>query len=313
MMRSPGNLSCDVVVVGSSNADMTVRCRELPLPGQTILGDDFAINPGGKGANQAVAAAKLGAKTQLVARLGNDVFAQASMNSFGRVGLGTDFILRDDNHPSGVALVFVDENGENQIVVAPGANNYLTPQDVEAARPAIETAKVMILQLEIPMETVMHAARMAVENKTRVILNPAPARVLPKRLLEYTDILIANETEILVLTGAQDVDTSTAAIACRPLLSQGVEQVITTMGKDGAIITSGVGASKIPGFKIKAVDTTSAGDTFAGAVACGLAEGQPLEEAVRFANAAAALTATRHGAQVAMPSRQEADRMLHSQ
>lgn len=313
MMRSPGDLACDVVVIGSSNADMTVRCHELPLPGQTILGEDFAINPGGKGANQAVASAKLGAKTQLVARLGNDVFAEHSMNSFGRVGLGTDFVIRDDSHASGVALIFVDEQGENQIVVAPGANNFLTPADVERAIPAIERAKVMILQLEVPMETVLHAARLAVRYGTRVILNPAPARVLPPELLQATSILIANETEVLVLTGAVDVDTSTAAQACRPLIAQGVDFVITTLGKEGAVITSGDGATKVPGFKIKAVDTTSAGDTFTGALACGLAEGRELEEVVRFANAAAALTATRHGAQIAMPSRQEADRMVASQ
>lgn len=313
MMRSPGDLACDVVVIGSSNADMTVKCHELPLPGQTILGDDFAINPGGKGANQAVASAKLGAATQLVARLGNDVFAEHSMNSFGRVGLGTEFVIRDDKHASGVALIFVDDQGENQIVVAPGANNFLLPEDVERALPAIERAKVMILQLEIPMETVLYAARMAVRHGTRVILNPAPARPLPPELMQATNILIANETEVLVLTGASEVDTSTAAQACRPLIGQGVDYVITTLGKDGAVITSGDGAAKVPGFKIKAVDTTSAGDTFTGAVACGLAEGRELEEVVRFANAAAALTATRHGAQIAMPSRQEADRMAASQ
>ncbi len=312
-LSSTFNGDCDVVVVGSSNADMTVRCRELPLPGQTILGGDFAINPGGKGANQAVAAAKLGAKTQLVARLGNDVFAESSMNSFSRVGLRTDFLIRDENEPSGVALIFVDDNGENQIVVAPGANMHLRPEDLEAARPCINAARTMILQLEIPMETVLHAARIAVESNTRVILNPAPARTLPPELLEYTDILIANETEILVLTGATDVATSTAAYACRPLLEQGVTHVITTLGKEGAVVASKDGATTVPGFKIKAVDTTSAGDTFAGALASALAEGKPLEEAVRFANAAAALTATRHGAQIAMPSREEADAMLASQ
>jgi ribokinase len=309
----PSTPPCDVVVIGSSNIDMTVRCRELPLPGQTILGEDFAINPGGKGANQAVAAAKLGAKTQLVARLGNDVFAEASLNSFSRAGLGCEYIVRDDTTPSGVALIFVDENGENQIVVAPGANGQLTPADVDAARPIIENAKVMILQLEIPMDTVRHAANLAMQHQTRVILNPAPARILPAALLQQVDILIANETEVLVMTGASDVDISTAAIACRPLLEAGVESVITTLGKDGAVITSGTGASKVPGFKVKAVDTTSAGDTFAGAVAAALAEGKSLEDAVYFANAAAALSATKQGAQISMPTRAEVEKMLASQ
>ncbi|MDF2440242.1 MAG: ribokinase [Abditibacteriota bacterium] len=309
-MRSTG---CDVVVIGSSNIDMTVRCRELPLPGQTILGDDFVITPGGKGANQAVAAAKLGARTQLIARLGNDVFAEASMNSFSRAGLGTDYIVRDETSPSGVALIFVDENGENQIVVAPGANGKLTPADIDRALPVIENAKVMVLQLEIPMETVRHAAQLATQHKTRVILNPAPARVLPPSLLEQVDILIANETEVLVLTGADDVDTSTAARACGPLLEAGVESVITTLGKNGAVITSGVGATKVPGFKVKAIDTTSAGDTFAGAIACALAQGRSLEDAVHFANAAAALSATKQGAQVSMPTRAEVEKMIESQ
>jgi len=301
---------CDVVVIGSSNIDMTVLCPELPLPGQTILGDKFAMNAGGKGANQAVAAAKLGAATQLVARLGNDVFAETSYQSFQSFGLGTDYVVRDEHAPSGVALIFVDEHGENEIVVAPGANMRLTPRDVDAALPAIETAKVMLIQLEIPLETVHHAARLAVQHKTKVILNPAPARILSPALLEKVDILIANETEILVLTGADDLDTSTAAAACRPLLNAGVESVITTLGKDGALLTGGVGATKIPGFRVKAVDTTSAGDTFAGALACALAEGKALEDAVRFANAAAALSATKVGAQISMPSRVEVDQML---
>jgi ribokinase len=218
--------------------------------------------------------------------------------------------VRDDSTPSGVALIFVDEHGENQIVVAPGANGKLTPADVDRALPIIENAKVMILQLEIPMETVRHAANLAVQNQTRVILNPAPARVLPPALLEQVDILIANETEVLVLTGAADVDTSTAARACRPLLDAGVESVITTLGKDGAVITSGVGATKVPGYKVKAVDTTSAGDTFAGAVACALSQGESLEDAVNFANAAAALSATRQGAQISMPGRAEVEEMI---
>lgn len=292
--------------------DMTVRCRELPVPGQTILGHDFTMNPGGKGANQAVASAKMGARTELVARLGNDVFAEASCRSFSRFGLGSTYLVRDETTASGIALIFVDEQGENQIVVTPGANTRLTPRDVEAALPAIQSAKVMVVQLEIPMETVLRAVELAAENDTLVILNPAPARILPPELLEKVDILIANETEVLVLTGAADVDTSTAASACQPLLQAGVGSVITTLGRQGAVVTSGVGASKVPGFTVKAIDTTAAGDTFAGALACSLAEGHSLEDAVRFANAAAALSATKMGAQISMPSRAEVDRMLES-
>jgi ribokinase len=290
--------------------DMVVRCPELPLPGQTILGSDFVMNPGGKGANQAYAAAKMGARTQLVTRVGNDVFADASCHSFCEVGLGTDYVVKDENTPSGVALIYVDEHGENNIVVAPGANRKLSPADVDAARDIIQSAKVMILQLEIPMETVVHAAQMAIENQTRVILNPAPARPLPSALLEKVDILIANETEILVLTNADEVGMQTAAAVCRPLHEAGVESVIMTQGKEGALVTSKNGDTRVPGFIVKAVDTTAAGDTFAGALGCALAEGKNLEDAVLFANAAAALSATKQGAQISMPTRAEVDELV---
>lgn len=309
-MSQPSLPACDVVVIGSSNIDMTVRCRELPLPGQTILGDGFVTTPGGKGANQAVAAAKCGARTQLIARLGNDVFAEVSQASYQEAGLGTDYLVRDENTPSGVALIFVDNHGENEIVVAPGANMKLRPQDLEAARPIIESARVMILQLEIPMDTVLRAVELAIENQTRVILNPAPARILPAALLQKVAILVANETEILVLTGADDVNVSNAAAACKPLLDAGVESVITTLGKDGALITAGEGATRVPGFKVQAVDTTAAGDTFTGALGAALAEGKALEEAVLFANAAAALACTVHGAQVSIPTRAQVDAKL---
>jgi ribokinase len=275
-----------------------------------MLGDSFHTNPGGKGANQAVAAAKLGAHTQIVARVGNGMFVPRFFESYDKVGLGHEYVIRDPDTPSGTALIFVDDEGENMIVVAPGANLKLTPADVEAALPAIECAKVMIMQLEVPMETVIHAARLAKRSNTTVILNPAPVRALPQELLENVDIIVANEVEVMILSGAKDVDTSTAAAACRPIIEKGVGHVITTLGKDGAVITGGDGASKVRGFKVNAIDTTSAGDTFVGALACALTEGKSLEDATRFANAAAALSATKAGAQQSMPTREEVDEML---
>ncbi len=298
------------MVIGSCNMDMTVRCKDLPIPGQTILGDSFYTNPGGKGANQGVAAAKLGARTQIVARVGNGMFIPRFFESYGKVGLGHDYIVRDPETPSGTALIFVDEDGENMIVVAPGANQKLSTADIDAARPVIEGAKVMILQLEVPLETVIHAAKMAKTYDTTVILNPAPVRALPQELLQNIDIIVANEVEVMVLSGAKDVDTSTAAAACRPIIESGVDCVITTLGKDGAVIATRDSASKVRGFKVNAIDTTSAGDTFVGALACGLTEGMSLEDATRFANAAAALSATKVGAQQSMPTRDEVDEML---
>jgi ribokinase len=310
-VSGPCNGACDVVVIGSANMDMTVRCKHLPIPGQTILGDGFVTNPGGKGANQAVAAAKLGAKTQLIARVGNGMFVPRFIESYSKVGLGHDYIIRDSETPSGTALIFVGEDGENMIVVAPGANQKLTTEDVDAAESVIDGAKVMILQLEVPLETVIHAAKLAKEDNTLVILNPAPVRPLPKELLENVDIIVANEVEIAILTGASEVvDTSTAAAACKPLIEQGVAHVITTLGKDGAVLTGGDGTTKVSGYKVNAVDTTSAGDTFVGALACALTEGFTLENATLFANAAGALTCTKFGAQQSMPTRAEVDEMM---
>ncbi len=290
--------------------DMTVQCKHLPIPGQTILGDSFVTNPGGKGANQAVAAAKCGAKTELVARVGNGMFVPRFIESYDKVGLGHSHMTRDQSTPSGTALIFVDDDGENMIVVAPGANQKLSIADVDAARETIQGARVLILQLEVPLETVVHAAHMAKECGLTVILNPAPVRVLPPELLENVDIIIANEVEIAILTGAKEVDTSTAASACKPLIDAGVGHVITTLGKDGAIITGGDGATKVRGFRVNAIDTTSAGDTFVGAWACALTENKSLEEAALFANAAAALACIKRGAQQAMPRREEVDEML---
>ena len=302
--------TCDVVVIGSANMDMTVRCRHLPIPGQTILGDSFVTNPGGKGANQAVASAKCGAKTQLVARVGNGMFVPRFIESYNRVGLKYDFMIRDSSTPSGTALVFVDEDGENMIVVAPGANLKLSPADVDAAASVIAGAKVMILQLEVPLETVVHATELAKKHGLKVILNPAPVRTLPPALLENVDIIVANEVEVAILTGADEVNTSNAAQAVRPLVDSGVGHVITTLGKDGAVIAGGDGASTVRGFKVNSVDSTSAGDTFVGALACALTEGKSLEESTRFANAAAALACTKTGAQQSMPTREEIDEML---
>ena len=294
-----------IVVVGSSNTDMVIKLDRIPRPGETIIGGDFIMAAGGKGANQAVAAARLGGEVTFVARVGADIFGKQAIQNFQEEGINTDFIVEDQEHPSGMALIFVDQKGENSIAVASGANSKLSEKDVAAAESKIAAAGVMLLQLETPLDTVRYAARLASEKNVKVILNPAPARELDDELLWNVTLLTPNETEAELLTGVKVDDEQSATQAAGVLRDKGVSTVIITMGAKGSLLVTDAHAALIPTEEVVAVDTTGAGDAFNGALAYAVANGKPLEEAVRFANLVGALSATRMGAQPSMPSRDE--------
>jgi ribokinase len=293
-----------IVVVGSSNTDMILKLDRIPKPGETILGGEFITAAGGKGANQAVAAAEAGGAVTLVARVGQDMFGEQAVAGFTEHGINVDYV-QFDKAPSGVALIFVAEDGENSIGVGSGANAKLSPADVHLARPAFAAADVIVMQLETPLETIEAAADQAEGTGALVILNPAPAQPLPKKLLQKISVLTPNETEAELLTGIKVTDDDSCRRAAEILLDRGVKTVVITLGARGAFVATAESSQLVPGFEVKPVDTTAAGDTFNGALAVALAEGLSLVEAVRFANAAAAISVTRMGAQPSAPSRKE--------
>jgi ribokinase len=300
-----------IVVVGSSNTDMIIKMDQIPKPGETRLGGEFVTAAGGKGANQAVAAARAGGAVTMIARVGHDVFGEQAVAGLAENGIDVNHVQYDDS-PSGVALIFVGENGENSIGVASGANARLSPADVRKAKDAIVAADVVIMQLETPLETVQAAAGLAGEGGALIILNPAPAQPLPDELLKKVSILTPNETETELLTGVEVVDEESCGQAADILLRNGVETVIITLGSRGAFVATSNAKHHVPGFHVKQVDTTAAGDTFNGALAVALAEGMSITDAVRFANAAGAIAVTRMGAQPSAPSREEIEGLLNA-
>jgi ribokinase len=299
-----------ILVVGSSNTDLIIKAERIPKPGETILGGEFTQAAGGKGANQAVAAARAGGAVTFVARIGRDANGAAALAGFAADGINVKYVFCDPTRPSGVALILVDQLGENSIAVASGANDALSPSDLRAAKNAFSGAQVMLLQLESPLPTVVTAAKLAASQDIRVILNPAPARMLPAGLLKLVYVLTPNETEAELLTGVAVTDVTAASAAADKLLSRGVLNVVITMGARGAFVAGTNGRELIPGFKANAVDATGAGDVFNGAIAVALAQGRTLAEAARFANAAAAISVTRLGAQPSAPSREEIELLL---
>ncbi|MDR1011590.1 MAG: ribokinase [Opitutaceae bacterium] len=299
-----------LLVVGSSNTDMIIKLACIPRPGETLLGGHFVTAPGGKGANQAVAAARSGGDVTLVACVGRDMFGDRAIAGFKADKINTRHIRRDAKAPSGVALIFVAESGENSIAVASGANAKLLPADIQNAEAAFKTARMLVMQLETPLPAIAAAARLAKKHKVPVILNPAPAAPLAPSLLKRISIITPNETEAELLTGIKVTDDASAEKAARSLISQGVQNVIITLGPKGAYLCNNGTSRLIPGFPVKATDTTAAGDTFNGALAVALSEGRPLAEAVCFANAAAAISVTRLGAQPSAPTRKEIDAFL---
>ena len=296
-----------ILVVGSSNTDMVIKAAHLPRPGETILGGTFFMNPGGKGANQAVAIARLGGPVTFICKTGSDIFGHQSQQLFEEEGINTSYVFSDSGNPSGVALITVDEKAENCIVVASGANANLLPSDLEKAEEAIERADLVLMQLEVPMETVRFVADIAWQKGKKVILNPAPAHPLPVDLLRHLYLITPNETEAEMITGVKITDGSSAAEAARALSGMGVQHVIITLGSKGALIYSNGKAEMVPALKVEAVDTTAAGDVFNGALTVALSEGRSLKEAARFACKASAISVTRVGAQSSAPYRNEVD------
>jgi ribokinase len=294
-----------IFVIGSSNTDMVIRSDKLPAPGETIIGSEFMMNAGGKGANQAVAAAKLGAAVTFACKVGDDIFGRQSLQGFQQAGINTDFVLTDPGNPSGVALILVDGNGENCIAVAPGANGALQIADLEKVIEQIVKDDIVLLQLEIPIPTVAYAIKKCHDKGARVILNPAPAQLLDDALFRFVDTLTPNETEAELLTGIKVNDLQSAANAATILQNKGITNVIITMGSKGAYLLNSSVHKLIPSPVVVAIDSTAAGDVFNGALAVALTGSFDLEQAVAFACKAAAVSVTRMGAQASAPVRSE--------
>lgn len=310
MLSSRGVMMSDIIVIGSSNTDMIVQTPRLPCPGETILGGSFYTAAGGKGANQAVAGARAGGNVTFVGRLGQDMYGDQAIQGLQENGINVDYIIRDKAAASGVALIMVDDQGENCIAVASGANGHLTATDLFGLSHTFKQDSIVLMQLEIPLETVAATASQAQSKGATVILNPAPACSLSKELLSNVTLLTPNETETEMLTGITVKDEASAQQAAVYLVDHGVENIIITLGAAGAYIYSNQYQGMISGFSVSAVDTTAAGDTFNGALAVALAEKQTMKEAVIFANAAAALSVTKLGAQPSTPHRQTIEQFM---
>jgi len=299
-----------VCVVGSAMIDLISKVPRLPKLGETLVGHAFHIGYGGKGANQAVMAAKLGAQVTMVNKLGRDVFGEGTLKNYREQGIDTTHVMFDETRFSGVAPIFVDDNAQNFIVIVPGANLGLTPTDAQAAREVILAADLLVCQLEIPVETTLEAFRIAKSGTVRTILNPAPAAPIPDELLHLTDICAPNETETELLTGMPVQTLAEAEAAAQMLRSRGADVVILTLGERGALLVDGTGVEHIPAIKVDAVDPTGAGDAFVGSLAVYLGEGLPLRDAIVRANVVAALSVTRIGTQVSFPNRADADAFI---
>lgn len=298
----------DILVVGSLNADLVVRAPRFPAPGETISGGDLATIPGGKGANQAVAAARQGVRVSMLGRVGKDNFGDFLLANLQANQVDTTLVQRDDA-ATGTAIIVVDANGQNSIVLSPGANGQVRPADVDPA--SLPRPKLVLLQLEIPLESVIHAAAVGRGLGARVLLNPAPARPLPDELIAQTDFLIPNETELSLLTGQPVTDIASAESAARTLLAKGVQTVIVTLGANGALVVTPEKTTHVPPFHVDVVDTTAAGDAFIGGFSAALLRGLALEEAVRHGNACGALAATQFGAQPSLPTAEEVNKFMN--
>lgn len=301
-------MPAEIVVIGSLNMDLVVRAPRAPAGGETIQGSSFRFVPGGKGANQAVAASRLGARVAMVGRVGEDTFGDSLLKGLRRDAVAVDHVRTDSGASTGIALITVDDAGQNRIVVVPGANGRVDRTDVDAAEPLLALARFVLLQLEIPLDTVAHAINVAQRNGVPVILNPAPARPLPAEVLSRVSILVPNETEAGILAGVKVIDLPSAMAAGRDLLARGPQVVIVTLGEKGALLVTQGGCDHIPAPRVPVVDTTAAGDAFVGGLAVGLVRGLPLQEAVRSGVTAGSMAVTRAGAQTSLPTSAELER-----
>ena len=294
-----------IIVIGSSNVDMVVRTSHLPAPGETILGGEFFMNQGGKGANQAVAIKRLGGNLIFMAKLGNDVLGRQSVGYFKKEGIDTRYIAFDEDSASGVALISVDDHAENSIVVASGANMLLNEQDVDKMLEEMCEGDILLMQLEIPLQTVEYAARKAFGKGVKVVLNPAPARSLPKELFRHLYMVTPNRIEAKMLTGIKIANDADVEKVAEEICAMGVKNVIITLGSKGCLIREEGVSYRIDAFKVEPVDTTAAGDTFNGALCVGLSEGMDLKQAAVMASKASSIAVTRMGAQSSIPYREE--------
>lgn len=294
-----------IIVIGSSNVDMVVRTSHLPAPGETILGGEFFMNQGGKGANQAVAIKRLGGNLIFMAKLGNDVLGRQSVGYFKKEGIDTRYIALDEDSASGVALISVDDHAENSIVVASGANMLLNEQDVDKMLEEMCEGDILLMQLEIPLQTVEYAARKAFGKGVKVVLNPAPARSLPKELFRHLYMVTPNRIEAEMLTGIKIANDADVEKVAEKICAMGVKNVIITLGSKGCLIREEGVSYRIDAFKVEPVDTTAAGDTFNGALCVGLSEGMDLKQAAVMASKASSIAVTRMGAQSSIPYREE--------
>lgn len=294
-----------IIVIGSSNVDMVVRTSHLPAPGETILGGEFFMNQGGKGANQAVAIKRLGGNLIFMAKLGNDVLGRQSVGYFKKEGIDTRYIALDEDSASGVALISVDDHAENSIVVASGANMLLNEQDVDKMLEEMCEGDILLMQLEIPLQTVEYAARKVFGKGVKVVLNPAPARSLPKELFRHLYMVTPNRIEAEMLTGIKIANDADVEKVAEEICAMGVKNVIITLGSKGCLIREEGVSYRIDAFKVEPVDTTAAGDTFNGALCVGLSEGMDLKQAAVMASKASSIAVTRMGAQSSIPYREE--------
>jgi ribokinase len=303
----PGSRMTSILVIGSSNTDMVIRVPQLPLPGQTVMGDHFQTFAGGKGANQAVAARRAGGNVKFLAAIGNDELGKSASGIYESEGIDTSLIHVVDDRPSGVAMIIVDDAGENCISVAPGANNALTSEIVQRHEIEISTATMLLLQLESPMEAVIEAVDIASRYDTRCVLNPAPAAKIPDKTMAQLYCITPNQTEAELLTGIGVVDERSAAAAAERLLQRGVENVVVTLGENGALLCNSDGTHYQNAPSVSVVDSTAAGDTFNGVLVALLAEGRPMKYSVHLAVKAASLSVQTAGAIASIPERRAFD------